>query len=94
MIEGEYPASTLDCFGYFYGRPTWSVGEPFNYVNQYRVRGSFELTNVEIEKETVTKHLKAVSASTCEVWLLSNDRPSGTRHEASCRNVRSLRNIY
>lgn len=70
MIEGEYPASSLDCFGYFYGRPTWSVGEPFTYVNQYRVRGSFELTNVEIEKETVTKHLKAVSASTCEVWLL------------------------
>jgi len=70
LLEGIFPDSVLDCFGYFYGLPVWSVGTPFQYSNKYRVRGSFELQAIEIEKEVVTRYLKAVSASKCEVYQL------------------------
>ena len=70
LIEGVYPAGMTDCFGYYYGRPVWSVGDAFTFVNQYRVKGSFELQQIEVEKEVVTKRLSATSATTCEIWLL------------------------
>lgn len=70
LLEGVYPDTVLDCFGYFYGLPVWSVGTPFRYSNKYRVRGSFELNSIEIEKQLVTKYLKAVSSSKCEVYNL------------------------
>jgi hypothetical protein len=70
-LEGVFPASTLDCFGYYYGLPVWSVGSEFVYRNEYRVRGALELQSVEIEKELVTRYLKAVNSSTCEIYRLS-----------------------
>lgn len=70
LLEGVYPDSVLDCFGYFYGVPVWAAGTAFRYTNKYRVRGSFELQALEIEKEVVTRYLKAVSASKCEVYSL------------------------
>ena len=71
LLEGYYPPSVRDCFDYYYGESfEWNVGQAFTYRNLYRVRGSFELQSIEIEKEVVTRHLQAVSSSTCEVNLL------------------------
>lgn len=66
LIEGDFP--NKDCFGYFYGTPIQSIGNVFDFINQYRVPAAFEQTGFEINKETVTRQLKAVSAETCEIW--------------------------
>jgi len=71
LLEGVYPASTLDCFGYFYGAPVWSVGTAFTYRNRYRVRGALELESIEVEKTVVTRYLQATKSSTCENYSLA-----------------------
>jgi len=69
LTEGIY--SNKDCFGYFYGAPVWSVGDPFFYSNQYRVKGVLELQNFEIEKEVVTRQLLATNSQQCENYTLN-----------------------
>jgi hypothetical protein len=69
LIEGVY--QNRDCDGYFYGLPVWSVGDPFYYINKYRVRGVLERENFEIEKDLVTRQLMATNSQICENYTLN-----------------------
>ena len=70
LLEGDF-GKGKDCFGYFYGGTVWNVGGYFQYINQYRVRGVIEQTSTTIEKETVTRQLKAVNSQKCEDYTFN-----------------------
>ena len=92
VIEGTYP--NTDCFGYYYGLPVqWTGTSVFEYVNQYRVKGSFEQISFEINKETVTRQLKTVSSQVCEVWQF---RTWGVPRKIAklISNIFSAKNVY
>ena len=69
LAEGVY--SNKDCNNYFYGLPVWSIGDPFYYVNKYRIRGVLQRENFEIEKDLVTRQLVATNSQVCENYSLN-----------------------
>ena len=70
LIKGVYPKSARDCFGYYYGGPLLGsfIGIPFDWSSEYRVRGVLEKTGIEINKDTVTRRLRAVNSEQCELY--------------------------
>jgi hypothetical protein len=71
LLEGSF--GEFDCFGYYYGsNPDDLVvlGNFFPFVNQYRVKGSFEMQSFEIIKDFVGTTLKTTSSTMTEKWLM------------------------
>lgn len=78
LLEGVY--GRKDCFGYYYGNPTanpnnWAgVGNPFQYRNTYRVKGSFELDGFEINKNFVGTRQFTANTERIENWIFRTNR--------------------
>lgn len=78
LLEGY--SSRKDCFGYYYGDPAanpqnwYGVGQPFQYRNMYRVKGSFELDGFEINKNFVGTRQFTANTERSEIWMFRTNR--------------------
>jgi hypothetical protein len=66
--------------------PYIGIGTPFQYRNTYRVKGSFELSGFEINKEFVGIRQFTANTETAENWLFRTNR-------LPARVARLIRNI-
>lgn len=100
LLEGGY--SKKDCFGYWYydsaaAAPPNTVfvgnGTYFPFRNTYRVKGSYELTGFEINKEFVGVRQFTANTERQEIWMLRTNRiPSRVARLIS--NILAAQTVY